>query len=132
MRVSVTATSTAPLSEALPLRRGLRAVMPGVAADMSRSIRQRTEGGRDVAGRPFRRKKDGSRSTLQDTGAMVKSLKPRQVTDRGFTLKPTGRRNERIAALAHQTGRRWVGASERQIDAAREKVTEAAIPRNRE
>ncbi len=131
MRISVSATSTAPLSDALPLRRGLRSVMPGVAADMSRSIRQRTESGRDVSGRPFRRKKDGSRSTLQDSGRMVESFRPTEIRADGFTVAPTGKRNRAVAHVHQATGRRWIGADDRQIDAARERVAEAALPQDR-
>ena len=60
MRITVSATSSPPLAETLPLRRGLRAALPGVAGDMAASIRRRTESGRDVNGRPLQRKADGS------------------------------------------------------------------------
>ena len=131
MRVSVTARSTAPLRDTLPLRRGLRAAMPGIAGDMARGIRQRTESGRDVAGKPFPRKRDGSPSNLIDSGRMVESFEPLAVTDDGFRLAPKGKRNRAVAAIHQATGRRWVGADERQIETARERAIEAAIPRDR-
>ena len=124
--------STSPrLSEVLPLRDGLRAELPGIANDLAGGIRRRTASGRDVAGRPLRPKKDGSRSTLQDTGAMLRSFRPVQVDDRSFTLAPVGKRNQRIASLAHQRGRRWAGADDRQIDEATARIADAAIPENR-
>ena len=124
--------STSPrLSEVLPLRDGLRSALPGIAADLAAGIRRRTASGRDVSGKPFRPKKDGSQSTLQDTGAMVRSLRPVQIDDRSFTLAPVGKRNQRVGALAHQRGRRWVGADDRQIDKATARIADAAIPENR-
>lgn len=131
MRINVTATSSPPLREVLPLRRGLRAALPAVAADMARGIRDRTEAGRDVSGRAFRRKRDGSPSNLIDSGRMVESFQPADETATGFVLAPTGRRNRAVAHIHQATGREWIGADERQIDAARESVAEAAIPRDR-
>ena len=127
----MTITSSPRLSEVLPLRDGLRAELPRLAADLAGDIRRRTASGRDVSGRPFRPKKDGSRSTLQDSGRMVRSLRPVQVTDRGFVLAPVGKRNQRIGAVSHQRGRRWVGASDAQVTEATERITEAMIPRDR-
>ncbi len=131
MPLRMTVSTSPRLSEVLPLRRGLAAELPGIAADLAGDIRRRTASGRDVSGKPFRPKRDGSRSTLQDSGRMVRSLRPVQVTDRGFVLAPVGKRNQRIGALAHQRGRRWVGASDRQIDEARERIADAAIPKDR-
>lgn len=131
MRITVSATSSPPLAETLPLRRGLRAALPGVAGDMAASIRRRTESGRDVNGRPLQRKADGSPSNLIDTGRMVESFRPQAVTDTGFTLSPTGKRNRAIAHIHQATGREWIGADDKQIDAARESIAEAAIPRDR-
>ena len=62
---------------------------------------------------------------------MLRSFRPVQVTDRGFVLAPVGKRNQRVGALAHQRGRRWAGADDRQIDEARERIAEAAVPRDR-
>ena len=131
MPTRMSVSSSAPLRDVLPLRRGLAAALPAIAADLARGIRRRTEAGRDVSGRPLRPKRDGSASTLHDSGRMVASLRPTQIGERSFTLAPTGRRNQRVAALAHQTGRRWVGADETQIDAATERVTESMIPEDR-
>ena len=131
MKIRVSTRLSEPLATALPLRRGLAAELPRLAADLAGDIRRRTASGRDVSGKPFRPKRDGSRSTLQDTGRMVRSLRPVQVTDRGFTLAPTGKRNQRVGALAHQRGRRWVGASDRQIDEATARIADAAVPRDR-
>ena len=86
---------------------------------MARGIRDRTESGRAVAGRPFRRKADGSPPNLIDTGQMVESLKPTKIRADGFTLAPTGKRNRAIAHIHQNTGREWIGADERQIRDAR-------------
>lgn len=131
MPVRMTVSTSPPLREVLPLRGGLANELPRLAADMSRSIRDRTAAGRDVAGKPFRRKRDGSASNLTDTGKMVASFRPQQVTDTGFTLAPTGARNRKIGALAMRTGRRWAGADDRQIDEAVERIADAELPRDR-
>ena len=131
MPIRMTVSTSPRLSEVLPLRDGLRSALPGIAADLAGDIRRRTASGRDVSGKPFRPKRDGKRSTLQDTGAMVRSLRPVQIDDRSFTLAPQGRRNQRVAAVAHQRGRRWVGADAQQVSDARERVIESMIPRNR-
>ena len=124
-----------PLAETLPLRRGLRDALPDLASDLARGVRERTAGGRDVAGRSFAPKRDGSRSTLRDTGRMVESFRPVRVDERGFVLAPAGREERKRAAL-HQLGRgvperRWVGVDARQVDEAVERVTDAEIPRDR-
>ena len=124
--------STSPrLSEVLPLRDGLRSALPGIANDLAGGIRRRTASDRDVSGQRFRPKRDGTPSTLQDSGRMLRSFRPVQIDDRSFTLAPVGKRNQRVAALAHQRGRRWAGADETQIDAARERIAEAALPKDR-
>ena len=118
-----------PLGDVLPLRDGLRRVLPDLATDLARGVRDRTADGRDVAGRSFAPKADGSRSTLRDTGAMVESFRPVRVDDRGFVLAPAGRQ-ERRKAYMHQTGRgvperRWIGVDARQLDEAVERVATA-------
>ena len=122
----MTVKTSARLGEVLPLRDGLRAEMPRLAADMASDIRRRTRQGRDVAGRRLRPKKDGTASTLQDTGKMVGSFRPQTVTDTGFVLAPTGRRNRKVAAIHQNTGRPWIGVGDRAIEEARERIATAA------
>ena len=62
---------------------------------------------------------------------MLRSFRPVQIDDRSFTLAPVGARNQRVGAVAHQRGRRWVGASDRQIDEATVRIADAAVPRDR-
>ncbi len=131
MPLRMTVTTSPRLSEVLPLRRGLAAELPSIADDMARGIRRRTESGRDVAGRRFKPKKDGKPSNLRDTGRMLRSFRPVKVDDRSFTLAPTGKRNQRVGAVAHQRGRRWVGADDRQIDEATARIANATIPEDR-
>ena len=133
MRLTMRAEIGPPLGDTLPLRDGLRATLPDVATDLARSVRDRTLDGRDVAGRTFAAKADGSRSTLRDTGAMVRSFGPERVMDTGFTLAPA--RSERRKAALHQLGRgvperRWVGLDARQVDEAVERAVSAEIPRD--
>ena len=132
MRAGMSVRMSPPLADVLPLRSGLRDVLPQVARDVSRGVRDRTAGGRDVDGRPFARKADGSPSTLKDTGRMVESFKPQTVTDQSFRLAPD--RGERRKAVMHQRGigriprREWVGVDARQVDEAVERVLDAEIP----
>ena len=122
----MTVRTTARLGDTLPLRDGLRAELPGIAANMSASIRRRTEGGRDASGRRFARKANGQPSTLTDTGKMIASFRPTTVTDTGFVLGPTGKRNRKIAAIHMNTGRPWIGVTEGQVTEAVERVATAA------
>ena len=132
MPIKMIVKTSSPLRDVLPLRRGLAAALPGIARDLAAGVRRRTESGRDVNGRAFRRKRrDGSPSTLTDSGRMVESFRPQTVSETGFTLAPTGRRNVIVGAAHQSRGRRWVGADERQIEAAREQIADAAIPRDR-
>ena len=135
MRIRIQIDVGRPLAETLPLRRGLRATLPDLATDLARGVRERTADGRDVTGRTFAPKADGSASTLRDTGCMVESFRPVRVDERGFVLAPASRAERRKAAL-HQLGRgvperRWVGVDARQVDEAVERVTDAEIPRDR-
>ena len=135
MRARMAIRISAPLGDVLPLRSGLRQALPNVARTMAAGVRARTESGRDVDGRPFRRRPDGSPSTLRDSGRMVKSFQPQTVTDQGFRLAPA-RGPERRRAALHQSGRgvprrEWVGADAGQVEAAREAVAEAEVPRDR-
>ena len=122
----MTVKTSARLGEVLPLRDGLRAALPGIANDLAGGIRRRTASGRDVNGRRLRPKKDGTPSNLTDSGKMLRSFRPVQIDDRSFTLAPVGKRNQRVGALAHQRGRRWVGASDRQLDEATARIATAA------
>jgi len=73
--------------------------VPGIASDMARGSEIEREGGRDVSGRPFPRKRDGSPSNLIDSGRMVESFKPTEIRPDGFTLSPTGKRNRAVAHI---------------------------------
>ena len=103
MKLRMRVETSAPLAEVLPLRDGLRRVLPDLASDLARGVRERTLDGRDVAGPGRSPKADGSRSTLRDTGAMVRSFQPVRVTDTGFVLAPA-RGPERRRAALHQRG----------------------------
>ena len=127
MRIGLRTTiSRAPVLDAGRLRGELR----DLATDTARQIRDRTRSGRDVAGVPFQPKADGSPSRLVDTGAMVRSLRPRDVGDKRFTIGPN-RGRQSVKALAHQHGgrgrpkREWLGLSQRQIDEAAQRVAQA-------
>ena len=127
---------SAPLAAALPLRDGLRDALPDLASDLARGVRDRTADGRDVAGRTFAPKRDGSASTLRRSGEMVRSFRPERVTDTGFTLAPAGRQERKRAAL-HQRGRgvperRWIGVDARQVDEAVERVATAETGKDRQ
>lgn len=108
----------------------LRSVLGDVADTWTREIRQRTRSGRAADGRQMRRKADGTRATLHDTGRMLASLQA-DVDDSGFRLHPTGQRNTIVARTHQRTGRRFMGASEQQIDAARDRVAAALRERDR-
>ena len=127
----MTVKTSPRLSEVLPLRGGLAAELPRLAADMAGDIRRRTRQGRDAAGRRLRPKKDGTASTLQNTGRMVGSFRPQTVTDTGFVLAPTGRRNRKVAAIHQNTGRPWIGVTNAAVERARERIAEAALSKDR-
>ena len=134
MRLRMSIEMSPPLADVLPLRRGLAAALPDLAGDLAREVRDRTATGRDVAGRQFPRKANGEPSTLQDTGRMVESFRPREVSDSGFTLAPAAA--ERRKAYMHQTGRgvpkrEWVGVDARQVDEAVEAVATAETGKGR-
>ena len=136
MRLTMRAEIGPPLAERLPLRSGLARELPRLASDLARGVRDRTLDGRDVAGRTFPPKADGSPSTLRDTGAMVESFRPERLDKRGFVLAPASRAERRRAAL-HQLGRgvperRWVGLDARQVDEAVEAVATAETGKDRQ
>ena len=132
MRATVRARATAPLSTVLGGRAGLRALLPRLAADLSRGVRDRTAGGRDVSGHRFAAKADGSPSTLRDTGKMIASFGLRTIGAAGFVLAPAD--GQRAKAAAHMAGkrlpvRRWIGLSRRDIAQARAAVADAETER---
>ena len=112
-----------------PGRGGLRSVMPKLAFDIARDIRDRTAAGRDVDGRPFKRHPDGRASDLKQTGRMVASFGIQQVTPTRIVLAPGGKHTAR--ALSNQTGegrrpaRRWIGVSRRHVNEAVRRITDA-------
>ena len=87
----------------------LRGVLDDIASDWTTEIRQRTRSGRDADGRQMRRRADGSVSRLHDSGAMLGSLRPTTVDDRGFQIAPTGARNAIVARThaAHPPDNSW-------------------------
>jgi len=130
MRITLTARSSPPLREVLPLRRGLAAELPRIAADLAAGVRTRTRAGKVVDGRPLRPKRDGTPSNLTDSGRMVASFGTESIRDAGFTLAPAPTERDK-AAVHMRAGRRWIGASAEQIEDARERVIESMLPRDR-
>ena len=126
-----------PLSDTLPLRRGLEAALPEIAADLADEVRVRTQTGHDVSGYEFEPKRDGEPSNLHQTGAMVASFKPLKVTDRGFVLGIRDRK-QRAKAKMHQDGigalfrREWIGLDEDQVERFAERVVDSEIPPDRQ
>ena len=122
-----------PLTETLPLRRGLESEIEWVAEWVALQVRERTARGLDVDGQPFESKRDGSPSTLQDTGRMVDGFRPLRVTDTGFVC---GIRDRKLRARArmHQDGigalfrREWVGVDDEMADETVEYLVSAEIP----
>ena len=104
---------------------GLRDTLDRIAHQWRGEVVDRTRNGRDAAGRRLRRRKDGTPSILTDSGQMLRSLGVEHVDEHGFRVSLRGRRNRKVAALSHQTGRPWVGVSDDQIDAARQQVADA-------
>ena len=100
-----------------------------LATDTARQVRDRTAAGRDVSGGRFEPKEDGTPSTLQDSGDMIRSFRPAAVTAKGFRLQPS--RRESYKALLHQSGRGrfprrlWIGLSPSQIARAQDRVARA-------
>ena len=123
LHVRISTTDTGGPAGLDPL--DLRATLDDVASTWTTEIRDRTRSGRGADGRAMRPRRDGSRSTLHDTGAMLASLRPQTVTDSGFVLGLTGRRNNTVGAIHQATGRRWAGASPDQIEDARRAVVDA-------
>lgn len=119
LNVTIRTHDTGPIN--LP---DLRPALDTIADTWTHEIASRTRSGRGVTGRALRRKRDGSPSTLTDTGALLASLRP-TVDGKGFRIRPTGRRNLTIGAIHQATGRKWAGASAEQIDSARRAVVEA-------
>ena len=117
LNVKINVRDTGPID----LPGDLRPVLDDIAAGWTREVIARTKSGRDADGRAMRLKRDGSRSTLNDSGRMLRSLRP-TVHDRGFAIAPTGRRNATVAAVHQASGRAWIGADDRQIDEARDAV----------
>ena len=85
-----------------PGRGGLRGIMPKLAFDIARDIRDRTASGRDVDGRAFTPHPGGKRSDLRQTGQMVASFGIQKVTPNRIVLAPGGKHTAR--AYSNQTG----------------------------
>ena len=121
MQIKVSVTDTGPVN----LPGDLRGVLENVADDWSREVVERTRSGRDATGRALRRKRDGSVSRLTDTGRMLRSFGPRHVDEGGFVLGPSRGRNATIAYVNQARGRKWIGASDEQVQAARDAIARA-------
>ena len=85
LNVAINVRDTGPVT----LTGDLRGLLEDIADTWTSQIQQRTRSGRDADGRPMRKKRDGSRSTLHDSGQMLGSLRA-DVGDRGFKIAPTG------------------------------------------
>ena len=126
-------TDTGPID--LPLDRGIARELPRIADEWVDAIRDRTRRGVAADGSRFPARKDGSPSTLHQTGAMLAGFGVQRIDSGGFRLAPD--RKQQHKALHHQRGsgnaprRAWVGVEADLIEAARQRVIEAAIPRNR-
>ncbi len=120
LNVTIRTSDTGPID----LPGDLRSTLDGIADDWTREIRQRTRSGKGADGRQMRRKADGSPATLRDSGEMLRSLQA-DVGDRRFEIAPTGARNIVVARTHQRTGRRFMGADERQIADARQTVADA-------
>ena len=112
-----------------PGRGGLRGIMPKLAFDIARDIRDRTAAGLDVDGRPFTPHPGGRASDLKQTGRMVRSFGIQRVTANRITLAPGGKHTAR--ALSNQIGegnrpaRPWIGVSRRHVNEAVRRITDA-------
>lgn len=114
---------------------GIRRTLPAIAQEWVEAVQQRTRSGIAADGSRFPARKDGSPSNLVDSGDMLRGFGVVSVGRDGFRLAPDRRQQHK--ALAHQRGsghapqRAWVGVEADLIEAARQRVAEAAIPRNR-
>ncbi len=118
--IRIRTSDTGPI--ALP---DVRDVITDVAHQWTAEVVARTRSGRDVNGRALRAKRDGSRSTLTDSGAMLRSFGPARIDSDGFTLAPAGRRNATVAHVNQARGRKWIAVNDRQISDARRQVADA-------
>ena len=112
-----------------PGHAGLRSVMPKLAFDIARDIRERTAAGLDVDGRPFAPHPSGKRSDLKQTGKMVASFGVQKITTNRIVLAPAGKHTAR--AYSNQTGegnrpaRRWIGVDRRQENEIVRRIADA-------
>ena len=127
--INATVRDTGPID--LPLDRGIARELPRIAQEWVEAIRDRTRSGVDADGRRFPPKADGSASNLHDSGRMVESFAVQRLDSNGFRLAPTDRRNLAVAFIHQHRDRPWIGIDPDTVEAARQRVIEAAIPRDR-
>ena len=120
MRITPLVTDTGPI--VLP---DVRDVIADVAHQWTAEVVARTRSGRDASGKALRPKQDGGRSTLTDSGRMLRSFGPVRIDSDGFTLAPARGRDATVAFVNQHRGRRWVGVTPDQIADARAAVVEA-------
>ena len=114
---------------ALPMRAGLRSLLPRLGHDLAGEIVQRTAAGRDVDGRTFKRRADGRPANLTRTGDTLGTFGVKRVTDTRVTLASDPR--HAFKGAANQTGegdrpvRKWAGLSRKQLDRATARVADA-------
>ena len=118
--IRIRTSDTGPI--ALP---DVRDVITDVAHQWTAEVVARTRSGRDASGRALRAKRDGSRSTLTDSGRMLRSFGPTRVDSDGFSLAPGRGRDATVAYVNEARGRRWVGVDDRQTSDARDRVAAA-------
>ena len=110
---------------------GIRRTLPAIAQEWVEAVQQRTLSGVDADGRRFPPKADGSASNLHDSGRMVESFAVQRLDSNGFRLAPTDRRNLAVAFIHQHRGRPWIGMPDRAVREARDRIAEAAIPKDR-
>lgn len=110
---------------------GIDRTLPAIAQEWVDHVQQRTKSGRAVDGSRFPPKANGEASNLVDSGRMVESFAVQRLDRNGFVLAPTDRRNLAVAYIHQHRGRPWIGVDDRTVREARDRIAEAAIPRNR-
>ena len=132
--VRITDTGWPPaLTDALD--HGIDRTLPEIAQEWVDHVRDRTRRGIAADGSRFPAKEDGSPSNLVDSGDMLAGFDVVSVGRDGFRLAPDRRQQHK--ATHHQRGsgnapqRAWVGVDDRTVREARDRIAEAAIPRNR-
>lgn len=110
-------------------RPDLSSTLQTIADDWTGSVKARTAAGRDLDGRQFARRRDGSASTLRDTGQMMRAFGVLDVDDRRFVLGLRDRASRRKAYFAqhgaHGRRRSFLGVSDEAVEDARQTIATA-------